>query len=144
MALTMPTCQNAYNSHSSWQMTALADASLLKMETLHGQETVCKPILAKEERNGPPSAHQGLLHPSPEVAMLFQPSAETETPCPTLSVGAEHTVPKTLSELTSQVESFMAQYMCLILVINICYTCNSHQETPDAPCYPRLCKLYLH
>jgi len=61
---------------------------------------LCKPICAKEDRNGPPSANQG--QQSPEAAMLF---AHFRTPptCPVLCAGAE---PKSQG-VTSQAESYI-------------------------------------
>ena len=45
-----------------------------------------KQMHAKEERNGPPSANQGLftIQPSPEAAMLFVPFGCTQPPPPVL------------------------------------------------------------
>ena len=45
-----------------------------RMEALH---SLSKPVHAKEQRNGPPSADQGLSTASPEAAMLPGPSVET-------------------------------------------------------------------
>ena len=45
---------------------------------------ISKPICAEEERNGTPSADQGL---STAKAMLF--AHQPTSPCPTLPVGAE-------------------------------------------------------
>ena len=56
-----------------------------------------KPIHAKQERSGPPSAE-----PSPEAAMLFAPFGCTH-PLPTLSAEAEPISKRTLLEVTSQV-----------------------------------------
>jgi len=67
-------------------------ASMPEMEALHSQKTFSKPIHAKEERNGPPSANQGLSQQSLDQSN-YAISAQCWNPptilCPTLSAGAE-------------------------------------------------------
>jgi len=83
-------------------------ASLQEIGTLQGEKTVFSGhICTKEQRKGQPSAKQG--HSIAKFMLFFQLDGElTHLPVPlAISAHAEHYLPRTLPEMTSQDESFM-------------------------------------